>query len=204
MFFFARNCFHLTHLGKLRRVTFWLGRKSPKTHQREIPLESPGFNCFFQFRPKSALGLVGRIGWLGTSLDSVYSAGSLRSFLQGLRSGCSGLRPAAVGRGAPQVGPKWGERRTPQQRQRKRESLFLLVWQIPFGPVWEATPPLLGKRGRFHKEGEGPSFGDSFPDFSSLRNRAQRSVPTRLASLRLRYRRRTDLRFYPCGWRLLI
>ena len=31
--------------------------------------------------------------------------------------------------------------------------------------------------GGFHKEGEGPSFGDSFPDFSSLRNRAQRSVP---------------------------
>ena len=36
-------------------------------------------------------------------------------------------------------------------------------------------------RGGFHKAGEGPAFGDSFPDFSSLRNRAQRSVPTRLA-----------------------
>ena len=32
-------------------------------------------------------------------------------------------------------------------------------------------------RGGFHKAGEGPAFGDSFPDFSSLRNRAQRSVP---------------------------
>ena len=31
--------------------------------------------------------------------------------------------------------------------------------------------------------GEGPSFGDSFPNFSSWRNWAQRSVPTRLASL---------------------
>ena len=33
------------------------------------------------------------------------------------------------------------------------------------------------RRGGFHKAGEGPAFGDSFPDFSSLRNRAQRSVP---------------------------
>ena len=32
-------------------------------------------------------------------------------------------------------------------------------------------------RGGFHKAGEGPAFGDSFPDFSSGRNRAQRSVP---------------------------
>ena len=38
-------------------------------------------------------------------------------------------------------------------------------------------------RGGFHKAGEGPAFGDSFPDFSSLRNRAQRSVPAWLASL---------------------
>ena len=37
-------------------------------------------------------------------------------------------------------------------------------------------------RGGFHKAGEGPAFGDSFPDFSSGRNRAQRSVPARLAS----------------------
>ena len=36
-------------------------------------------------------------------------------------------------------------------------------------------------RGGFHKAGEGPAFGDSFPDFSSLRNRAQRSVPARPA-----------------------
>ena len=32
------------------------------------------------------------------------------------------------------------------------------------------------RRGGFHKAGEGPAFGDSFPDFSSLRNRAQRSA----------------------------
>ena len=38
-------------------------------------------------------------------------------------------------------------------------------------------------RGGFHKAGEGPAFGDSFPDFSSGRNRAQRSVPARLAGL---------------------
>ena len=38
-------------------------------------------------------------------------------------------------------------------------------------------------RGGFHKAGEGPAFGDSFPDFSSGRNRAQRSVPGWLAGL---------------------
>ena len=32
-------------------------------------------------------------------------------------------------------------------------------------------------RGGFHKAGEGPAFGDSFPSFSSLRKGAQRSVP---------------------------
>ena len=32
-------------------------------------------------------------------------------------------------------------------------------------------------RGGFHKAGEGPAFGDSFPHFSSGRNGAQRSVP---------------------------
>ena len=37
-------------------------------------------------------------------------------------------------------------------------------------------------RGGFHKAGEGPAFGDSFPPFSSLRKGAQRSVPARLAS----------------------
>ena len=36
-------------------------------------------------------------------------------------------------------------------------------------------------QGGFHKAGEDPAFGDSFPDFSSGRNRAQRSAP-RLAS----------------------
>ena len=31
-----------------------MGRKSPKTHQRESPLETPEFYCFFRYRPKSA------------------------------------------------------------------------------------------------------------------------------------------------------
>ena len=46
-------------------------------------------------------------------------------------------------------------------------------------------------RGGFHKAGEGPAFGDSFPDFSSLRNRAQRSAPplARGENLRLRHGR---------------
>ena len=38
-------------------------------------------------RLKSALGLVGLVGWLGISLGNFYSAGSFRSFHQGLRSG---------------------------------------------------------------------------------------------------------------------
>ena len=79
-------------------VAFWLGRKPPKTHQREFPLESPGFICFFRFGPKTALGLVGRIGWLGTSLDDFYSAVSFHSLHQGLKSGRSGLaRPLSAG-----------------------------------------------------------------------------------------------------------
>ena len=47
-------------------------------------------------------------------------------------------------------------------------------------------------RGGFHKAGEGPAFGDSFPDFSSGRNRAQRSVPGGGAGLRQGNRRRTS------------
>ena len=40
-------------------------------------------------------------------------------------------------------------------------------------------------RGGFHKAGDGPAFGDSFPSFSTLRKGAQRSVPSRLASRNL-------------------
>ena len=57
----------------------------------------------------------------------------------------------------------------PQQRPKREEPLSLLVWCSPFGPAWEATPHSPGKRGGFHKEGEGPSFGDSLVAFSSLR-----------------------------------
>ena len=52
-------------------------------------------------------------------------------------------------------------------------------------------------RGGFHKAGEDPAFGDSFPDFSSGRNRAQRSVPGGGAGLRLRNGRRAKLFFLP-------
>ena len=54
-------------------------------------------------------------------------------------------------------------------------------------------------RGGFHKAGEGPAFGDSFPSFSSLRKGAQRSVPGGGAGLRLRNRRRTDFDIGPYG-----
>ena len=71
--------------------------------------------------PKSALGLVGRIGVLGTSLGRFYSAGSLHSFHQGLKPEGERPRPAAVGRGVPQVGLKWGERCTlPAVTEEKR------------------------------------------------------------------------------------
>ena len=60
-------------------------------------METPGFHYFFLYRPKSALGLVGLVGWLGAALGSFCSAGSFRSFHQGLRSGGSGLaRPASL------------------------------------------------------------------------------------------------------------
>ena len=37
-------------------------------------------------------------------------------------------------------------------------------------------------RGGFHKAGEGPAFGDSFPNFSAMRNWAQRSVPAKMGT----------------------
>ena len=61
-------------------------------------METPEFICFSLYRPKSALGLEGQIGWLGASLGSFYSADSLHSFHQGLKSGGSGLaRPLSAG-----------------------------------------------------------------------------------------------------------
>ena len=62
-----------------------------------------------------------------------------------------------------------------------------ILWK--FHAIYVTTPgqgPKTGRctlhpvpRGGFHKAGEGPAFGDSFPNFSSLRNWAQRSVPTK-------------------------
>ena len=54
--------------------------------------------------------------------------------------------------------------------------MFFTVGVAQVGPAWEVTPDSLGKRGGFHKEGEGTSFGDSFVHFSSLRNGPQRSA----------------------------
>ena len=139
-------------------------------------METPELNCFFLYRPKSALGLVGLVGWPDASLGNFYSAGSSRSFHQGLRSGGSGLaRPPSAGV-RHREGRKQENGAPPQQRPRRGEPLSLLVWCSPFGPVWEATPDSPEQRGGFHKEGEGPSFGDSFVSFSSLRKRPQRSA----------------------------
>ena len=66
--------------------------------------------------------------------------------------------------------------------------------------LWAETRRTQGNpvpRGGFHKAGEGPAFGDSFPDFSSGRNRAQRSVPGWGAGLRLRNGRRAKPFFLP-------
>ncbi len=61
-------------------------------------METPGFICFSLIRPKSALGLEVRIGWLGASLGWFYSADSFHSFHQGLKFRCSGLaRPLSAG-----------------------------------------------------------------------------------------------------------
>ena len=137
-------------------------------------------------RLKSALGLVGLVGWLGASLGNFCSAGSSRSFHQGLRSGGSGLaRP-------PSAGVRHREGRNgengapPQQRPKREEPLSLLVWCSPFGPAWEATPDSPEQRGGFHKEGEGPSFGDSFPPFliAEKETQAERVSLARLAILR--------------------
>ena len=50
------------------------------------------------FGPKSALGLVGLVGWPNAPLGSFYSAGSSLSFHQDLKSGWSGLaRPPSAG-----------------------------------------------------------------------------------------------------------
>ena len=77
---------------------FLMGRKSPKTHQREIPLETPCFYVCTGLGPKSALGLVGLVGWPDAPLGSFYSAGSSLSFHQDLKSGWSGLaRPPSAG-----------------------------------------------------------------------------------------------------------
>ena len=47
----------------------------------------------------------------------------------------------------------------PQQPLGGEEPIFSLAWEPPFGPDWEAAPDSPEKRGGFHKEGEGPSFG---------------------------------------------
>ena len=149
----------------LRRVTFWLGRKSPKTHQREIPLESPGLICFFRFRPKSALGLVGRIGWLGAPLGRFYSAGSIYSFYQCLKSGRSVLRPAAVGRGVPQVGPKTGVRRTiPAATEPKRATFPSWYGKRPSARS-EKHPLTPRKAGWIPQGGGRPLLWRFFPPF---------------------------------------
>ena len=154
-----------------------MGRKSPKTHQREVPLESPGLICFFLFRPKSALGLVGRIGWHGASLGSftplIASTPSTRASSFGVEASPGRSRPGCTtGRAE--------TRRTAHHPS--SDGVGTSVFSSWYGkrPSARFGKQLLTVQesgGGFHKEGEGPSFGDSFPDFSSLRNRAQRSVP---------------------------
>ena len=105
-------------ISDLKRAVHFL-----HTHARELQLdtsrltlwgESAGGHLALEtaLLPDAALGLEGRIGWPGTSLGGIYSADSFHSFHQGLKSGGWRPRPAAVGRDAPQVGPKTRERGT--------------------------------------------------------------------------------------------
>ena len=103
-------------------------------------------------------------------------------------------RPAAVGRVCHREGRKQENGAPPQQRPRRGELLSLLVWHPPFGPVWEATPDSPEQRGGFPKEGEGPSFGDSFVSFSSLRKRPCGASPGRQACAAGRWKKSGPLR----------
>ena len=97
---FARSWHRLATLVLAPQGDFLMGRKSPKTLQREIPLESPGLICFFLFRPKSALGLVGRIGWHGASLGSftplIASTPSTRASSFGVEASPGRSRPGCT------------------------------------------------------------------------------------------------------------
>jgi len=112
---------------------------------KDPPKGDPFGNPMFLFSftgswPKSALGLEGRIGWPGTSLGGIYSADSFHSFHQGLKSGGWRPRPAAVGRDAPQIGPKTGEVHTiPAVTEPKRASFSP-------GMVTALRPGLRGNR----------------------------------------------------------
>ena len=168
-----------------------MGRKSPKTHQREIPLETPYFYVLYRVWAQVGPG-PGGAGWMAQRTSGQFRLRWQFSLLPpGPQVWGSGLaRPPSAGV-RHREGRKQENGAPPQQRSRRGEPLSLLVWQPPFGPVWEATPDSPEKRGGFHKEGEGPSFGDSFVSFSSLRKRPQRSV-TRLAGLCQGSRKRMD------------
>ena len=168
--------------GRSAGVTF-VRAKVTKTRQREIPLETPCFYVLYRGGAQVGPG-PGGAGWMaGRTSGQFLLRWQFPLLPPGPQVWGERPRPAAVGRDAPQVGPKQENGAPPQQRPRRGALLSLLVWQSPFGPIWEATPDSPEQRGGFHKAGEGPAFGDSFVSFSSLRKRPQRSVSASLTEL---------------------
>ena len=163
-----------------------MGRKSPKTHQRRglpppcgIHPAVRGVPASFSFQPLARGGHLDgmAIRWAGP--DSLMSGASTP---QGLTLVCRcSQRPEAwlPAAGMPHTRARpWKE----SHRLTERGALPIDLPGHPCDPTGpraenRRTQGHLVPRGGFHKAGEGPAFGDSFPDFSSGRNRAQRSVP---------------------------
>ena len=87
---------------------------------------------------------------------------------QALKPGGRGRRSAAVGQGAPQVGPKTGERSTPQQLWSGGEHHFLPGMVTALRPGLESNSSQHGKAGWIPQGGGRPRlwwvFGDFLPN----------------------------------------
>ena len=142
-----------------------MGRKSPKTHQREIPLETPCFYVLYRVWAQVGPG-PGGAGWMARRSSGQFLLRWQFSLLPpGPQVWGQRPRPAAVGRGAPQVGPKTRERGTiPAATEKKR---------APFPPgMATALRPGLGsnssqprKAGWIPQGGGRPRLWRFFPQF---------------------------------------
>ena len=177
--------------------------KETKTRLGRSPLRtSLGYEAGTASILWPALALVGSHRWPGKSMERISFSVRQCPCFQGLTPVCG---VSAAGNQAP---VSWKQRLTrvrPWQKkyQLPKEQAYSIECPCylcdPARPRAETrrTQGLPVPRGGFHKAGEGPAFGDSFPDFSSGRNRAQRSVPGWGAGFHLRNRRRAKLFFLP-------